>query len=201
MKIPFMVLCVPTLFLGGCTEGETARNKDRSANRASAIATQQENVNAGNKGNITREAAIGISQSDALRNHKTLTQFHLVTCETPRLWAIIYDGGGPEYLISKRTGRILQVHDIPDGADGPQQVSKEQAVEAVKDDFRKLIKSYGDREENVDKFQAFVCELSKTWRILFEFKEEDIETAPNSSPPFYVVDKATGKILARQLTG
>src|SRR5437879_563619 len=170
MKLLVMLLGTLMVSLGACSK-EITRNANKAGeiNKASPVTQQQDNKSSAGE-NVTREQAIGISRSDALRQNSTLTQFHLVTCETVRFWDIIYDPGGPEYLISKRTGRILQVEKLPEGDSDSQRVSREQAIEIVKDDFRKLIKSYGDREENVDRYEAFACELSKTWRIIFEFK-------------------------------
>lgn len=63
---------------------------------------------------ITKEHAIEIAKKDAIIAYKNLESFEIVVSESKKKWYIQFqlekglDGGGPEYVISKKTGKILK---------------------------------------------------------------------------------------------
>ena len=62
---------------------------------------------------IAKTDAINIAEKDAAQAYGSLTKFRLTVCELKNAWRVIYapeehlNGGGPEYLIDKNTGGIL----------------------------------------------------------------------------------------------
>lgn len=62
---------------------------------------------------VGKEAAIAITKKDASSAYSSLDHYELTVCELPDFWRIVYspqtglDGGGPEYLIDKATGQIV----------------------------------------------------------------------------------------------
>jgi hypothetical protein len=61
----------------------------------------------------TREEAIAIATKDAQKVYRSFEPYEIITVENRLTWHIrftlknkVLDGGGPEYFISKRTGRI-----------------------------------------------------------------------------------------------
>jgi hypothetical protein len=64
--------------------------------------------------NVDKEAALSIAREDAVKVYGSLERFDVYTLETKRMWYVIFElkderlnGGGPQYVISKRTGMIL----------------------------------------------------------------------------------------------
>jgi hypothetical protein len=64
---------------------------------------------------IDQERAISIAKEDAFKVYASLNEFDVGACEMPQTWHIIFElrapnrlGGGPEYVIDKRTGIILR---------------------------------------------------------------------------------------------
>lgn len=61
----------------------------------------------------SKEAAIAITKKDALAISEKLERYSISACELPRTWFIMYalkeaaTGGGKQYLIDKKTGRVL----------------------------------------------------------------------------------------------
>jgi len=148
---------------------------------------------------IDQNKAIAISNRAARKTYKRLERFTVVPCEGLVLWRIIYDGGGPEYVIDKRSGKIIKVEHLPQGSSsGGRKLNQEEAIEIAKRDARA---KYGDRED-VDKYDVRACEEAKAWRIVFDFRPPagtryDQLILPNGSMPQYVIDKTSGKILYR----
>jgi len=64
-------------------------------------------------GKIDREKAITIASKDAVSAYGSKAAFDLTLCELTNVWRVIYsprkglNGGGPEYVIDKTTGKIL----------------------------------------------------------------------------------------------
>jgi hypothetical protein len=148
---------------------------------------------AGVKG-ITRNQAVKIANQEALKSYKSLNDFKVVPCEQEIFWRVIYDEGGPEYLIDKRSGRIVRAQKTPQGEpDGSTSVTEAEAIEIAKRDM--LAPTNGQR---LDPFVVHSCELGKAWRIIIEPRiefEGNTPVIPHSSTPNYVIDKASGKIL------
>jgi hypothetical protein len=159
---------------------------------------------------ITKEKAIAIAEEHALRSHQSLDGFKGVACELTIFWRIVFDGGGPEYVIDKETGLIRRVQTIPENWPAqPQEgsetrkptLSREQAIEIAKRDTVESIPG-----TDIDRFTVSGCELQKVWRVFVEYKlhfepgRKD-PIIPHSSAPNYVIDKKTGKILFKQRYG
>jgi len=62
---------------------------------------------------VDRRQAIAIARKDSRKAYRSLTMYQVVVCELSSAWVVVFspeaklDGGGPEYVISKRTGDIL----------------------------------------------------------------------------------------------
>ena len=62
---------------------------------------------------IDKDAAVAIATKDALAVYRSLAPYDLVVCELTKVWVVVFslkeglDGGGPEYVIDKGTGQIL----------------------------------------------------------------------------------------------
>lgn len=62
---------------------------------------------------IDKKAAIRITDADAVSVYSSVGRFKKTACELPAVWRIIYElgdgasGGGPDYVVDKRTGEIL----------------------------------------------------------------------------------------------
>ena len=63
---------------------------------------------------ISRDVAISISKRDALQSYGTIDGYDLVVVEQEDSWRIKFElkdkslnGGGPAYVIDKRTGKII----------------------------------------------------------------------------------------------
>ncbi|MCA1618126.1 MAG: hypothetical protein LC795_02185 [Acidobacteria bacterium] len=62
---------------------------------------------------IDKKAAIRITDADAESVYSSVDRFKKTACELPAVWRIIYElgdgasGGGPDYVVDKRTGAIL----------------------------------------------------------------------------------------------
>jgi hypothetical protein len=62
---------------------------------------------------INKDGALAIARRDAGRAYGSLQQYEVAVCELSRAWYVVYsprmglDGGGPEYVIDKETGQII----------------------------------------------------------------------------------------------
>lgn len=62
---------------------------------------------------INKTQAIAIAKKDGVKAYGSLEHYRVTVCELSKAWAVIYspargsNGGGPEYVIDKRDGRIL----------------------------------------------------------------------------------------------
>jgi uncharacterized membrane protein YkoI len=157
---------------------------------------------------ISKEAAVSIANEDALRDYKSLTSFKVLPCEQSLFWRVIYDGGGPEYVIDKASGRIIKKQKLPQGytenesgnqTNSPEKVISEQ--EAIRIARKDMHDTYGDRID-LSQFVDVACEQSKVWRVILDYRlrpGETIQDAPNGNFPKYVIDKKTGKILFKEI--
>ncbi len=149
---------------------------------------------------INKEQAIAIAKKEALKTHQLLNGFDFVACERRSLWLVILDSGGPEYYISKDSGKVLlieQLQAVNDDASisGNKEVSRAEAITIAKKDF------LHSKDERTNLYDAVACELSKTWRVFFEYRikpRETLATVPNADPPSYIISKKTGKILHKR---
>ncbi|HEX8283851.1 MAG TPA: hypothetical protein VF588_10875 [Pyrinomonadaceae bacterium] len=64
-------------------------------------------------GGIDKKTAIRATEADAASVYPSADKFKKRACELPAVWRIIYElgddtsGGGPDYVVDKRTGEIL----------------------------------------------------------------------------------------------
>lgn len=175
---------------------------------------------------IDRAQAIATASEDAVRNNHPLKGFRITTCEKRFLWVIIFDGGGFEYFVSKRSGEILGVRKVPHAFDDANSVAgsnpnervginETEAIAIAKRDFvdlfikneaagrrpRKIEIAERDFIATVNEYNPVVCELTHSWRIFFEDElkpGQNPATLPTADAPDYVIDKKTGKIIYRQ---
>ena len=103
MKVYFCLLCTLVLF-ANCGRQRTIE-QTRIPERTSTPC--QETV-------ITKETAILIAKGDACQDYK-LSIYDIAVDERPDAWKVVFKlidpgvfGGGPEYLIEKKTGKILK---------------------------------------------------------------------------------------------
>jgi len=156
---------------------------------------------------ISKEEAIALANKEASKDYKSLEQFQVVPCEQVAFWRIIYDGGGPEYVIDKISGTIIRRQKLPqsladdqseEGLRQNKAVSQQEAVAIAKKDAKE---SYGSKVD-IGQFVVITCEQMKVWRVIFDFKLEpgqSLQNLPNGSFPKYVIDKRTGKIIYKEL--
>jgi hypothetical protein len=152
---------------------------------------------------ISRSRAITIARRKALRSYKSLRRFNVVPCEQVRFWRVIYDGGGPEYVIDKLSGRIIRSQVLPQGSKiesaGQPQTGRDRAIQVATTDAEK---TYEPKGEAVSQYAVFACELTNSWRVVFDYKMhtgERLVDFPNAGFPKYVIEKGTGKIIHKQL--
>ena len=100
MKILFCAICAGTLLLTSCGGVQEAAHKPSSPAPSGEAA-------------INRETAVRIAKEDA-RQAYTLKDYNIGIYEQPKTWRVVFklrdpglDGGGPDYLIDKKTGKIL----------------------------------------------------------------------------------------------
>ena len=67
---------------------------------------------------IGKEAAIDIAKQSAFKTDESMLTFKVVACEEVLFWRIIFDGSGVEYVIDKKSGRIIKVDHISHGPVG-----------------------------------------------------------------------------------
>lgn len=154
---------------------------------------------------IDQTKAVAIANKRVRKTYKRLERFTVIPCEGIVLWRIIYDGGGPEYVIDKRSGMIIKVEQLPQGLGRSnaglihrEAVGEQEAIAIAKQDART---KYGDKED-IDQYDVRACEEAKGWRIVFDFKppvgsRDDQLILPHGSFPQYVIEKASGKIIYR----
>ncbi|HLA10129.1 MAG TPA: hypothetical protein VJ023_06010 [Pyrinomonadaceae bacterium] len=69
--------------------------------------------NASSKSDINKEDAVAIAKKDGVAAYGSLVSYDLIACDLAKVWIVIFspkesmDGGGPEYVIDKGTGKIL----------------------------------------------------------------------------------------------
>lgn len=106
MKRCFYLLCAFTMLLVGCSgaQNKTKGQFENGRTQASPLCE---------KGAISRQTAILIAKGDAVENY-TLSVYDIICDEQPEAWRIVFKlkdpgvhGGGPDYLIDKNTGKIL----------------------------------------------------------------------------------------------
>jgi hypothetical protein len=155
---------------------------------------------------ISSDKATLIANEAALKSYPSLSGFKAVVCEQQILWRIIYDGGGPEFLIDKISGKIILTQTIPQGIDHVEpesttiRISGAHAVDIVKEDLKRSVPS-----KDMDSYVLHSCELDRAWRVIVEPQltvepDKHYPAIPNASTRNYVIDKTTGEILFKQRT-
>ncbi|PYS92118.1 MAG: hypothetical protein DMF64_10035 [Acidobacteria bacterium] len=192
-------LCV-LILAQGCSVTEPTTNQPEAQNNEDRILKIK---------GINKEEAVAIANKDAQKDYKSLAEFNVIPCEQVIFWRIIYDGGGPEYVIDKHSGLIIRKQKIPQDSAGYESIgdaelkhgiiNKQEAIRIARED---AVRTFGDKVD-IDQFVILACEQAKVWRIIFDYKLEpgqDIQDLPHSSFPKYVIDKKTGDILYRELS-
>ena len=94
------------VFLASCGHGREIP-RGQSATPAELSGPCKESV-------ISKETAVLIAKGDAVENY-TLSVYDIIAEEKPDGWRIVFKlkdpgvrGGGPDYLIDKKTGKILK---------------------------------------------------------------------------------------------
>ncbi len=105
MKAYFCLLCA-LLFLANCAG--RGKSIEQTTNPEKTGTPCQETV-------ISKETAILIAKGDALREYNKLSDYDITVEDQPNAWRIVFKlkdpgmvGGGPDYLIDKKTGKILK---------------------------------------------------------------------------------------------
>jgi hypothetical protein len=181
-------------------------SKDNRAPYRTPIRHEGSGVRSSVEGGIGKKRAIAIANRDAQKNYPSLSRFRIIPCAQTSFWRIIYDGGGPEYVIDRASGSIIRRQEVPQApkhetvgtVDSNKRISKEKAIGIAKTD---ALRTYGDRED-VEQYAIIACEQAKVWRIIFDHKpvgaSGNIAAFPNGSTPKYVIDKKTGEIVHKQ---
>jgi len=154
---------------------------------------------------ISREEAISIANKNVLKDYRSQQDFNVIACEQSIFWRIIYDGGGPEYVIDKVSGSIIRKQKVPQaptetkGLESRPEttISQKEAIDIAR---RDAYETYGDKMK-LDEMVVHACEQAKVWRVIFDYKlspGESVQDIPHASFPKYVIDKKTGNILHRE---
>ena len=65
------------------------------------------------KSELNKEDAVAVAKKDGMEGYGSLASYDLVVCELAKVWIVVFfpkegmDGGGPEYVVDKASGRIL----------------------------------------------------------------------------------------------
>lgn len=156
---------------------------------------------------ITKEAAVDIANEELLKDYQSPSAFNVVVCEQSLFWRVIYDGGGPEYVIDKTSGRIIRKQKLPQG---PLEVLNSGSLnlrdtiteqEAIRIAREEAFESYGDKVD-LNQFDDVACEQSQVWRVILDYRlqpGEEVKDVANGSLPKYVIDKKSGRILFKEI--
>src|SRR5687768_16755096 len=187
-----LLLAVSTLASCGATNQENIP----------PVRTQEQAVVSG----ISRDKAIAIANDAAVKSYPSLREFRPVACEQQVFWRVIYDGGGPEILIDKISGKIVWNQTTPQGPNplkpepSPARITAANAVDIAQEDMRRSLPNM-----DLSFYVLHTCELDRVWRVIVEPKltikaNEQYPAIPNASTLNYVIDKASGEILFKQRT-
>jgi hypothetical protein len=163
---------------------------------------------------ISKEEAVITANEQFIKSGRSLNGVDVVVCETVDFWLVNYSGAGVEYFVSKHSKLEPLRYDVREGltvkSDGHNptcksgKISRQEAIGIARGAYEKLLVNHGDTQANavniVRRYNAFACELSDVWRIVFEYRELPDQEPPNAHPPFYTIDKETGTIIQEQLT-
>lgn len=156
---------------------------------------------------ITKEAAVDIANEEMTKDYQSPSAFNVVVCEQSLFWRVIYDGGGPEYVIDKTSGRIIRKQKLPQG---PLEVLNSGSLnlrdtiteqEAIRIAREEAFESYGDKVD-LNQFDDVACEQSQVWRVILDYRlqpGEEVKDVANGSLPKYVIDKKSGQILFKEI--
>lgn len=159
---------------------------------------------------IGETAALEIAKQAAFKTDKSLTDFSTVACEEVLFWRIIFDGSGVEYVIDKKSGRIIKVEQIshgPVGGPGGNKtraritngVTEQDAIRIAKQNLR----AWYANETEAEWFVASACELAEVWRVIFDIRltiepGRNEPVIPSANNWQYSIDKKTGEILQKE---
>lgn len=182
---PMLTIFLGLMFVFGGCEAKPTQVESENAPRPQEIKTK-----------TSKEQAVEVAKKRALQTYDSLEGFNVVACETTRAWVIIYDGGGPEYVISKESAIILGAKKFPQGPDKEDNtlrpITEQEAIDIAK---REAAAIFG---EDITRYDVFACQLAKAWVVSFEYREVPGELLPNSRSPLYVIDKRAGKVIYKE---
>jgi hypothetical protein len=198
MEVIVSVLLCIVFVMHGCISPKTQVVPNSS---------QQSKENLSASTGISSDEAIAIANNDAKEEHVSLIGFPVVVCEQSVFWRIIYDKGGPEYVIDKQSGTIIRKQKVPQGTEEivatgdrakVRTIGKDEAISVAKTD---AYASYG-QYMNLDQAVVVACEQERVWRVIYDYRlepSENVQDLPNGAYPKYVIDKAGGRILYREM--
>jgi hypothetical protein len=144
---------------------------------------------------MSKQEAIAIAENQLRAAGHLPNRYRVVACEQSNVWRIIFDGGGPEYLISKADRKVLASWHVPqesaDNSEDPSKsasaIGKDEAIAATKADAQSAYRS-------LDGYNVVACELKKSWRIIYDLNNDTVV----GGGPEYVVEKRSGKIIHKK---
>ena len=176
---------------------------DTSRDILAPVTTKEQAIVTG----ISSDKAISIANEAIIKSHPSFKEFKPVVCEQQVFWRIIYDGGGPEFLIDKISGKIVWSQTLPQGLNLSEPESKTTsritAANAADIAIKDLKRSVPNMD--VDSYIVHSCELDRAWRVIVEPKltgepNKQYPAIPNASTRNYVIDKSSGEILFKERT-
>ena len=156
---------------------------------------------------ISSDKALATANDAALKQYPSLKDFRPVVCEQQIFWRVIYDGGGPEFVVDKISGKVIWSQSIPQGqtslnpeAKTPGRITAAKALEIAQEDMRRSRPAL-----DLDAYVLDTCELDRVWRVIVEPKltmgpNNEYPAIPNATTLNYVIDKSSGAILFKQRT-
>jgi hypothetical protein len=212
----FITLSLVLLACHGSTKPSVRREETRPANTEIYVdeerALEEGREIASKEGRkwINKEKAIAAVASYT-KNDRSGGKVVPVICEQVRMWRIVYQELGLEYVIDKNSGIVLNERKLPlevisdnNTAATPQNsqtITKNDAIGIARQDFGALLKEYGSSPNHIDEFTPFACELKRSWRVVFEYRQkpgQKFTDLPNTNPPLYLIDNETGRIVDRE---
>lgn len=159
---------------------------------------------------ISKTEAIEIAKENAFKTDKSLQTFGIIACEEVLFWRIIFDGSGMEYVIDKKSGRIIKLEQISHGpVGGPSGnrvspgitngITEQEAIRVAK----RNLHAWYVNEADAEWFVASACELAEVWRVIFDIRltikpGQNEPAIPSANTWQYSIDKKTGEILQKQ---
>jgi hypothetical protein len=152
-------------------------------------------------GKIDQATALGLARSQAEKVYGSTLGATPVLCEEIRTWRIFFElknfnagSDTVEYVLDKRTGKVVHHHELylalNESSNPPTAIDlekdKAKAIAIARADARK---AYG----SLASYNLTICETVNSWILIFSTKGQ-----LDGGSPEYVIQKGTGKILAKK---